>query len=119
MKRTTIGFMTLSASLLAVSLASVAVAGNGNGAAFKPFAEKVGVRQFTGQMIIRPIQVEQGIKKGLSNQKIAKLRKSAVNRINSLTKVKEYVWQTDEYIVFLKAGVTENDLAKKLLATGE
>ena len=119
MKRSRIGSISLSASLLAVTLAGVAFAGNGNGATFQPFNEVAGVREFTGQMIIRPIQAAQAAKRGLNNAQIAKLRKAAVNHIRALTTVKEYVWETDEYIVLLKNGVSENDLAKQMLATGE
>ncbi len=120
MKPTSMNFVALSAGLLSISLTGMALAGNGNGGSqFEPYVASAGVLEFTGQMIARPLQSQQGLDQGLSEIEIASIRKSAVAQINASATVLEYVWQTDEYIIQLPAGVTENQLAKQLLATGE
>jgi len=119
MKRTRFGYIALSTSLLSISIAGAATAGQGNDVSgFRPFEATPGVLEFSGQMIVRPIQVEQGIERGLTDTQIAKLRSDAIKQIESTSQVIEYVWQTDEYIVRLTNGMTENQFAKQMLATG-
>lgn len=120
MKRTVFRHLTLSASLIAAVACSSAFAGDGgNPVAFEAFEEVQGVKEFTGQMIIRPIQPAQGVERKLNSSQIAQLRDAAVKRIHEHTDVIEYVWQTDEYIVSLRPGMTENELGEMFHKSGE
>lgn len=69
------------------------------------YVEIPGVREFSGQMIVRPIQTD------------AELHAQAVADLADYS-VLNYVWQTDEYIIAVPNGVTENDVSAHLMGTG-
>jgi len=72
-----------------------------------------GQREFTGKMIVRPVQAgpERTEARG------RRLRKLAARQLGSL-QVLKYVPQTDEYIVRVPQGQTENQLAQALMRSG-
>ncbi len=117
MQRTKIGFTTLMASvLLAAGCAATTMAGDKNG--FEAFVEIENSMEFTGEMIIRPIQESQGVDFGYDADTINAMRDNAVQAIHANTEVLEYVWQTDEYIIQLPEGVTETELAQQFMESG-
>ncbi len=81
------------------------------------FTAVPGDREFSGRLIVRPIQFEQWIESGLgaasARQRLAEAR-TAITRYPLV----EYVPQTDEYLIRVPEGRTENDLARDLLSTG-
>jgi thermitase len=81
------------------------------------YIERPGIIEFSGQMIVRPLQVTTLNERGVSGSRIKSIRKRARSRLAPHTL--EYVWQTDEYIVSLPAGETENSYAAQLLASGD
>ena len=81
------------------------------------FVERPGALEFSGQMIIRPLQPATLSKRGLDPKQTEVIRKRAAGRIAA--HVVEYVRQTDEYIVTLPTNETENSYAARLMATGD
>ncbi len=77
-----------------------------------------GDHEFSGRLIVRPIQPQHWQAAGLSEQQIEQRRQEALAALHDYPLV-EYVWQTDEFIVSLPQGQTENDAANALLATGQ
>ncbi|MFT7516735.1 MAG: thermitase [Myxococcota bacterium] len=68
------------------------------------FVEQAGVREFTGRLIVRPLQNES-----------AQLQAS--NLLSSYGLI-EYVDATNEYVVVVPEGENENNLSQMLMATG-
>ncbi|NOG53692.1 MAG: S8 family serine peptidase [Planctomycetes bacterium] len=68
-------------------------------------------------MIVRPVQANVLSERGIKEVDIAAIRARAAARL--APDVIEYVPQTDEYIVSLPTGTTENEYAAGLLATGD
>ncbi|MFH0943987.1 MAG: S8 family serine peptidase [Planctomycetota bacterium] len=68
-------------------------------------------------MIIRPVQPETLASRGLSRSEIEAIRARAVERLAG--QIVEHFKETDEYIVSLPPGETENSLSERLMATGE
>ena len=81
------------------------------------FVERPGSLEFSGQMIIRPLQPAALGEHGLGPERIEVIRKRATARIDE--HVIEYVTQTDEYLVNLPANETENSYAARLMTTGD
>ncbi len=81
------------------------------------FLERPGELEFSGQMIVRPLQAATLRARGLDPKQIQLIRKRAAARFNR--QVIEYVPQTDEYIVSLPANETENSYAARLMASGD
>ncbi|MCH8807595.1 MAG: S8 family serine peptidase, partial [Planctomycetes bacterium] len=73
-----------------------------------------GAREFSGEMIARPVQ-----ETGPNVNELEAGRAAAVQTLLGGYVVREYVWQTDEYIFEVPAGRTENEVAAELLATGD
>jgi len=82
------------------------------------YVEVPGRNLFSGQLIARPWQPEHwragGFNDAVAQQRIATARQMIVNNFNVI----EWVWQTDEYIIALPPGLTENMVANRLLVTG-
>src|SRR5688572_29345576 len=76
-----------------------------------------GDREFTGRMIVRPRSLEEWTAAGTTParalREIEQARQSA-----EAFEVVEYVPQTDEYLLAVPAGLTEDDVANELLASG-
>jgi hypothetical protein len=81
------------------------------------FVERPGSLEFSGQMIVRPLQPTALGELGLDPEQTEVVRKRATARIEAY--VIEYVTQTDEYIVDLPANETENSYAARLMTTGD
>jgi len=81
------------------------------------FQEVQGVREFSGQMTARPLQMEDLRAAGLSRQQAAARRDEAQAALAEYER-KNYVPQTDEYIFYVPEGRTETDIARDLMATG-
>lgn len=81
------------------------------------YVETPGDREFSGEMIVRPIQLEQWQKQGLGPGDAAQ-RAADARLAASAYVVIEYVPQTDEYIIRVPSGKTENQVSAELMATG-
>ena len=81
------------------------------------FIERPGVLEFSGQMIVRPLQSGALVERGASASESESIRERAARRLRPA--LVEYVPQTDEHIVYLPAGQGENDYARELMATGD
>ena len=68
------------------------------------FVEQAGVREFTGRLIVRPLQNET-------------TRDQASQLLSSYGLI-EYVKATDEYVIILPEGQNENSLSRSLMSTG-
>ena len=68
------------------------------------FVEQAGVREFTGRLIVRPLQNET-------------TRDQASQLLSSYGLI-EYVKATDEYVIILPEGQSENSLSQVLMDTG-
>jgi len=96
-----------------VALVSLAVV-TGIASAEPPrFVERPGITEFSGQMIVRPLQA--WVLGGRADAPA--IRERAAARL--APHVIEHVRETDEYIVTLPQGETESSYADRLLATGD
>ena len=95
-------------SLTVLGLASVS---------FGQFTQITGVKEFTGQMIIRPKQVDAMMDSGMKFDEIRLRRQRARSRVASM--ILRYIPQTDEYVIKLPIGMSENMLSKSLVASGD
>ena len=103
MNRVLCGGLVLSSAMVAMLVAPVmASSSSSSSKGTVLFEETPGVMEFTGRMIARPVE----------NAPAA-----AGNRLAPW--LVEYVWQTNEYIFDVPAGMTENTVASSLLATGD
>ena len=106
-----------------VALAFLPISGGGISAApsragERPgFVERPGMLEFSGQMIVRPYQADALRERGLRAEEIQSTCRRAADRLRAL--VLEYVDATNEYIVRLPEGDTENSFADRLTATGD
>jgi len=81
------------------------------------YQETPGQQEFSGRMIVRPRQFEAWTAAGLS-EPAAGARVKAAHAALAEAPIVEYVGQTDEYIIELPEGRTENEAARLLMATG-
>ncbi|MFW5652970.1 MAG: S8 family serine peptidase [Planctomycetota bacterium] len=81
------------------------------------FVEVRGVREFSGRMIARPIQIRRWLQQGFS-QAAARERFDEAHHILRSQDVLEYVAATDEYIISLPRDLSEADFAESVLGTG-
>lgn len=80
------------------------------------FTEIAGEREFTGQMIVRPLQMADLLAQGYSQSQAELLRRAAAERLHGL--VLERIEPNDEYVISLPNGVDENTMAGDLMASG-
>jgi len=73
-----------------------------------------GVREFSGEMIVRPFSRAELIRRGATPAQ-ADAKRAAARRL--VAGALKYVPVTDEYIVRVPLGKTENDLSDRLLDT--
>ena len=92
--------------------ASVALAGDP-----PVFEEVAGDHEFSGRMIVRPLQPAALADMDVPQPRAADRMKAARAEMANY-RVIEYVPQTDEYIIDVPKGMTENDVAGVLMATG-
>jgi thermitase len=110
-------YVLLLATMFASSIGlTPAIAQPGQGGA-EPFVETPRVQEFSGRIIVRPIQPEAWKAKGLSNAQ-ALNQVAAARALLERHSVREYIPQTDEYIIEVPAGDNENALIGLLKASG-
>jgi subtilisin family serine protease len=78
------------------------------------FNQVVGVREFTGQLIVRPLSKAELIRRGATAAEADAKRLQARNLV---VRGSKYVPATDEYVVKVPAGKSENDYSQSLLNT--
>jgi subtilisin family serine protease len=100
-----------------VSSAAVANSAGPERPADKKFVGKPGVQEFSGRLIVRPLQYKAWKAKGLSHKEAVD-RVAKARQIIEAKKVIKRVWQTDEYIVRVPAGETEATVSNALMANG-
>ncbi len=83
------------------------------------YVERIGEMEFQGQLIARPLQPEAQAKRGLSAEE-AQAEQLEARRIveAAMSRLVEYVPQTDEYVFAIKPGTTENEVIQQMTATG-
>lgn len=81
-----------------------------------PFVAKPGVREFTGEMIVRPVPASTWISQGVASEEAIARTNRAFARISSNTK--RTISATGEAVIRVPAGKTENSFNKELMATG-
>lgn len=106
--------LAAAASIACFFVAAPAQAGPGQ--KFKTFVERRGINEFTGQMIVRPLQLSDAVRKTGGLTKALELRQAAKDSISS--DVIEYFSEVDEYVISLPPGVNENQYSQNLMATG-
>ncbi len=84
------------------------------------WTEQEGRWEFTGKMVVRPLQVEHWMERGYSRQRAEELYAEATAyTVRTLGEhVYRYHERMDEYWFNVPQGRTENDLGEELLATG-
>lgn len=119
MRLNTLALGTLSAAILSASaLAQVGVASKAPAvAAPELFSEVAGVREFRGVLTVRPLQASDRERLGLTPLQFERAMDAALNELMKLD-IDRYVAETDEYLVRVPKGETDNSLAARLLATG-
>jgi subtilisin family serine protease len=107
----------LLATMVAPSIGlTPAIAQPGQGGA-QPFVETPRVQEFSGRIIVRPIQPEAWKAEGLSDAQ-ALNQVAAARALLERHSVREYIPQTDEYIIEVPAGDNENALIGLLKSSG-
>lgn len=86
-------------------------------AAQVPYVAVPGAREFSGRMIARPRSVEDWMSDGATRARARAEVEQARRALRTLPGGR-YVWQTDETIFPVPAGMDENQVAQELLATG-
>ena len=81
------------------------------------FVEIPREREFSGQMIARPVQSQAWAAQGVGAAQ-ARLNDQAARNAMTVFNIVEFVPQTDEYVFDLPAGSNENQVADQLMATG-
>lgn len=100
--------------LLALTLPALAAAGDSGEKIFK---ENPGSKEFSGRMIVRPLQVDALIAQGLSVAQVAAKREQAASRLDQIRIRHEIAM--DEHIVILPDGFDENSFSSELMRTGD
>jgi subtilisin family serine protease len=98
-------------SIAAISLLAASAVGQAD---YRPIP---GVREFTGELIAKPRSVEEWTRTGMSASQ-ARDEVAAARRSLSAYSTRVHVPQTDDYVLRVPAGRTENEVASALLATG-
>ena len=76
-----------------------------------------GEREFTGELIARPRQAKELRRAGFSDAQAARQIQLAHDRLATYA-IRRRVAQTDEVVLRVPAGSTENDVSRELMATG-
>ena len=100
-------------------LAALFLAGSGSmlPALAQEFVEIPGEKEFSGIMIVRPLQPSEATSRGLDSFEQRRLAESAQRSLAGL-RVRNYFPEVDEYLVEVPQGENENSLARRLMATG-
>ena len=87
------------------------------GAPAQPFTEIAGVREFRGVLTARPLQLGDAVRLGLTSRQINAAIDSAIVELTRF-EIQRYIPETDEYLITVPKGETENSVAARLMATG-
>lgn len=104
-------FIAALAGISVFSFASIQVQRTGD------FVQRPGILEFSGHMIVRPMQPAALAATGKTQLAQAIIRNRAAGRLQGL--VKEYVSATDEYIVRIPRGHNENSYSLELMRSGD
>jgi len=107
---------SFAAASLALALISPAAAQSLQGST-PQFQEIAGIQELTGRMIVRPMQLQDLLAQGYSQDQAELMRLSAQERLHGL--VREFVAPNDEFVINVPEGMSEELMAANLLATGE
>jgi hypothetical protein len=80
------------------------------------FVERPGVMEFTGQLIVRPLQPSAWEALGVDGPMLAQARAEAAAALANNTVV--YYPEVDEYVVTIPPGMNENTYSAQLMTTG-
>ncbi len=80
------------------------------------FVERLGVMEFTGQLIVRPLQPSAWQALGVDGPMLAQARAEAAAALANNTVV--YYPEVDEYVVTIPPGMNENTYSAQLMTTG-
>jgi subtilisin family serine protease len=105
-------FLPLVSGVVLATLANAQHSGNSQ----IQFEEVAGLREFTGEMMVRPMQIHDLLAQGYSQNQAELLRLSAAERLHGL--VLELMAPIDVYVISLPSGVDENTMAADLMASG-
>jgi subtilisin family serine protease len=83
----------------------------------RDFVEVPGQMEFSGRMIARPVQIADWQKQGRTAEAAAAQHRAAADFARTLDVI-EFVRETDEYVFTLPRGEDENQVARRLMATG-
>lgn len=86
-------------------------------ASAQQWVSKPGVQEFTGQLIVRPLQIDALMNKSLAFSTITTTRARAKSRLSAVQL--RYYADVDEYVVKVPVGKNENTYAAELMATGD
>lgn len=103
--------------LLRISITSTSALAVASAFAATTFTPVKGVRELTGTMIVRPIQLDSMMSKSWSLAKINGLKSRVRAKFGS--SILRYYPETDEYVVKVPKGTTESKYASALMATGD
>ncbi|MBX7133029.1 MAG: S8 family serine peptidase [Fimbriimonadaceae bacterium] len=81
------------------------------------YYERPGIQEFSGEMIVRPLQTPDLKARGLGSVEMSLVQLRARQRV--LPYSVEYVEITDEFIIRVPQGETENSMSLKLMRTGD
>lgn len=86
-------------------------------ASFEPYVEVPGSMEFSGRLIVKPLQADDLAERGVSERDAAAIRAMAKAL---LSEFEEYWYEplVDHHVIMLPNGVSENELAAQLMATG-
>ncbi len=82
-----------------------------------PYEAIPGVREFTRQLIAKPLVASDWQARG-DSQAVGQAREAAARNAVAKLPLREHVDATDEYVVFVPAGQDENSVSAQLLASG-
>jgi subtilisin family serine protease len=81
------------------------------------FIEQPGVREFRGVLIARPLQLADADRLGMTLHQMNQSLDAAITALTGF-EIQRYIAETDEYLIAVPKGETENSVAARLLATG-
>jgi hypothetical protein len=84
----------------------------------KTFVERPGEVEFSGRMIVRPLQVDDLMNSGLSLEDAVARHAAALARLEGYARVESFP-EVDEHVLLVPEGLDENGFAAHLAATGD
>ncbi|MCB9845981.1 MAG: S8 family serine peptidase [Phycisphaeraceae bacterium] len=81
------------------------------------FVASPGNWEFSGEMIVRPLQTEALIEAGFDADGVIAARARARAAVGAYA-IKSYYPETDEYVIFVPEGSSEDQVSRALMATG-